>query len=361
MKEVYAVIMAGGGGTRLWPLSRRTQPKHLLPLLGAETLFYSTVDRLRGFLPPERILVVTTADQFDILRSQALSIPDKNFLLEPEPRGTAGVVGLAASVLAQHNPQAVMCVLPSDHYIGNPEAFLSALRTAVAVAEDGYLVTLGIPPTFPSTGYGYIQRAELLPGAFPQPVYRARRFVEKPDEVRARQMLDDGEHFWNSGIFVWRVDSILQEIKRQMPELYQVLEQIQGIWGTAEQTSILPEVWRLAPIQTIDYGVMEHAERIALVPASGLDWNDVGSWDSLFLVLEADEQGNLVRNVEFFSLDSYRTLVYANERKLIAAIGIEDLIVVDTGDALLLCRRGQSQQVRKVIEWLKQGERQEYL
>lgn len=361
MTDTYAVIMAGGGGTRLWPLSRRNTPKHLLPLLGENSLFATTVQRLQGWLPPERILIVTTEAQVEALRSQAPEIPPANFLLEPEPRGTAAVIGLAAALLARRNPQAVMCVLPSDHHIGNPQAFRQTLETAIVAAQEGFLVTLGIPPSFPATGYGYIQRAEPLPGAFRQPVYRARRFIEKPNEERARQLIADGEHYWNSGIFIWRVDVILQEIQRLMPDLSTALGHIQAAWGTPDQETVFRSAWLPLRTETIDYGVMEHATNVAVVPAPGMDWNDVGAWDSLFLVSATDGQGNLVRNADFLPLETRRTLVYTREEKLVATIGVEDLIIVDTGDALLVCRRGQSQQVRRLIDVLKQRGQEEYL
>ncbi|PIU90250.1 MAG: mannose-1-phosphate guanylyltransferase, partial [Anaerolineae bacterium CG06_land_8_20_14_3_00_57_67] len=217
MDHTYAVIMAGGGGTRLWPVSRKKHPKHILPLLGADTLFQSTLARLEELVPLDQILVVTAEGQAEELKKQAPGVPARNFLIEPEPRGTASVVGLAAAVLAKRDPQAVMLVLPSDHYIGNRDLFHLVMRAAVQVARKGYLVTLGITPTFPATGYGYIQRGEHLPEKYDYPVYRVLHFTEKPDEEKAREMLARGDHSWNSGMFIWRVDRILEEVARLMP------------------------------------------------------------------------------------------------------------------------------------------------
>jgi len=361
MTHTYAVIMAGGGGTRLWPISRKKHPKHVLPLLGKRTLFQSTLDRLEGFVPPEDILVVTTAEQAEELKKQAPQLSQKNFLIEPQPRGTAAVIGLAAAVLMKSDPEATMIVLTSDHYIHNNDLFHLVMRVATEVAKDGYLVTLGITPTFPATGYGYIQRGILLQEKFDYPVYRVLRFIEKPDEAKARTLIAGGDHSWNSGMFVWQVDRIMNEFERQMPILKTALDRIGKAWGTPEQEAILATEWPQLKPETIDYGIMEHAENVAVLPAGGLEWSDVGSWDSLFDVILPDEQGNVVVNNEHMSLDSHRTLVYSTEKKLVVTIGVEDLIVIDSGDALLVCRRDRAQQVRQVIDDLKKTHREDYL
>ncbi len=254
-----------------------------------------------------------------------------------------------------------MLVLTSDHYIHNNDLFHLVMRVAIEVAKDGYLVTLGITPTFPASGYGYIQRGILLPEKFDYPVYRVLRFIEKPDEAKARLLLAGGDHSWNSGMFVWRVDRIMNEFARQMPALKTALDRIGKAWGTPEQEAILASEWPQLKPETIDYGIMEHAENVAVLPAGGLEWSDVGSWDSLFDVLLPDEQGNVVVNNEHMSLDSHRTLVYSTEKKLVVTIGVEDLIVIDFGDALLVCRRDRAQQVRQVIDDLKKTHREDYL
>ncbi len=242
--HTYAVIMAGGGGTRLWPVSRRSHPKQIISLVEKNSLFQSTVERLEGFFPPERILVVTVAEQAAELRKQAPELPVENFILEPAPRGTASVVGLAAVVLQSRDPKAVMVVLPSDHYIRNRDLFYSLLHAAVDVAEKEYLVTLGITPTYPAAVYGYIQRGEPLTEKFAYPAYQVLRFKEKPDDQQARQMLATGDHSWNSGMFLWRTDTILEEIACQMPDLHAALTQIGAAWGTDEQDSVLTSFGR---------------------------------------------------------------------------------------------------------------------
>src|SRR5574339_828976 len=217
MEHTYAVIMAGGGGTRLWPISRKERPKQLLPLLGQETLFQSTVRRLDNLFPPERILVVTVEEQARQMQIQAPEIPEENYLIEPSPRGTASVVALAAAVLKKRDPEASMAILTADHFIRNKDLFRYLIRTALQVAAKDYLVTLGITPTSPSTGYGYIEQGEPLEGEYRYPVYMVKRFREKPDHETAEQMLRSGTHSWNSGMFVWKADVILGELERQMP------------------------------------------------------------------------------------------------------------------------------------------------
>ena len=361
MQHIYAVIMAGGGGTRLWPISRKQHPKHVLPLLGERTLFQSAMDRLEGFISPEHILVVTTSSQAEELEKQAPHLSRSNFLIEPQPRGTASVIGLAASVLAKRDPEAVMLVLTSDHYIRNNDLFRLVMGVAVQVARKHYLVTLGITPTFPATGYGYIKRGAALREKFDYPVYRVLQFIEKPDEAKARVLLASGDASWNSGMFIWRADRILHEFARQMPELKHALDRIGSAWGTSEQDAILLSEWSQLKPETIDYGIMEHAANVALLPAGGLEWSDVGSWDSLFNVLNPDEHGNVVVNSQHMSLDTHDSLIYSTGKKLVVTIGVTDLIVVDSDDALLVCRRDQAQQVRQVIEDLKKLQKEDYL
>ncbi len=363
MEHTYAVIMAGGGGTRLWPISRKERPKQLLPLIDEETLFQGTVSRLRGLLPPERILVVTVAEQAAEMRLQAPEIPLENYLIEPSPRGTASVVGLAAAVLHQRDPQAIMAVLPSDHHIRNRDLFHYLLKAAVDVALTDYLVTLGITPLQPSTAYGYIQQGKPVDGKFNYPVYNVMRFKEKPDEATAQQLLRSGDHSWNSGMFIWKTEVILTEFRRQMPELSATLEQIAAAPDAPARNTVIQSVWNTLKVETIDYGVMEHAEKVAVLPAGGLGWSDVGSWDSLFDVLLPDMNGNIA-NGQHLALDTHNTLVYVgrgNSDRLVVTIGMDDIIVVDTDDALLLCKIDQAQKVKDVVAHLKKHRQERYL
>lgn len=361
LEDLYAVIMAGGGGTRLWPVSRRNRPKQMIPLVAQWTLFEATVRRLEGLLPPERILVVTIPEQVEALRSQAPQIPAANYLLEPAPRGTASVVGLAAIAIGKRDPDATMVVLPSDHFIRNRDLFHLLLRVASDVAEQGYLVTLGITPTYPATSYGYIESGATLPGKFTYPVYRAVRFQEKPQESQAREMIMRGNYSWNSGMFIWKVGRILQEIGTHMPDLKAGLDRVLQDWGTPDQAETLQAVWADLRTETIDYGVMEHAENVAVLPASGLGWSDIGNWDSLFDVLIPDGDGNIVFAGHHIPLETHNSLVYGDgSNRLVVTIGVDDLIIVDTSDVLLVCRRDQAQKVRQVVAHLKNNDRERY-
>jgi mannose-1-phosphate guanylyltransferase len=362
-KHTYAVIMAGGGGTRLWPVSRKEKPKQLLPLLGQDTLFQSTVQRLRNLFPPERILVVTVEEQAREMRLQAPEIPEENYLIESSPRGTASVVGLAAAILHKRDQDASMAILPSDHFIRNRDLFHYLLKTAFDVADNGYLVTLGITPTQPSTAYGYIQQGEPLPGDYKYPAYKVKSFKEKPDDQTAQKLLHSGDHSWNSGMFIWRADVILKEIGRQMPELESALGKISAAWGTDAQASVLNENWNRLKNVTVDYGVMENAERVAILPAGGLGWSDVGMWSSLFEVLLPDMNGNIATNsIVHLAYETHNTLVYGgNNNRLVVTIGLDDMVIVDGGDVLMICKTDQSQKVKDVVEHLRKHRQEEYL
>lgn len=354
--------MAGGGGTRLWPVSRKEKPKQLLPLIGQETLFQSTVKRLQNLFPPERILVVTIAEQAQEMQLQAPEIPVENYLIEPAPRGTASVVGLAAMALKKRDSNAVMAVLPSDHFIRNVDLFHYLLKTAFEVAENKYLVTLGITPTSPSTAYGYIQQGQALNEKYNYPTYSVLRFIEKPNEETAQKLIRTGDHSWNSGMFIWHVDTILNEINKQMPELSKELNVIESAWGTEKQKEILAKHWQDLKNQTVDYGIMEKAEKVAVLPAGGLGWSDVGMWSSLFEVLLPDMNGNISTNTALhLPHETNNTLVYGGSDRLIVTIGVDDMVIVDTGDALLVCKADQSQKVKQVVEHLKKYRQEKFL
>jgi mannose-1-phosphate guanylyltransferase len=361
LDHYYAIIMAGGGGTRLWPLSRRARPKQLLRLMDEGSLFQIAVNRLSGLFPPERVFVITVAELARELQDQCPAIPSENYIIEPMPRGTASVVGLGAVVLQHHDPQAVMAVLTADHYIGNVERYQQLLSAAYHAALDDHLVTLGITPNRPATGYGYIQRGEHLVNYGDFNAYRVLRFKEKPDEDQALVMLAAGDHAWNSGMFVWKAQNILAEFDRQMPELADQLKTIAVGWGTPRATETVARIWPTVQSQTIDYGIMEGADRVIVIPAPGLDWKDVGTWDSLFEVISPNKDGNIVIGGEHLGLDTRGSLVYMNqERRLIVTIGVENLVVVDTGDVLLVCRKDQAQKVRQVVSQLHETNHQNY-
>ncbi|MEW6180924.1 MAG: sugar phosphate nucleotidyltransferase [Chloroflexota bacterium] len=359
-KSFYAVIMAGGGGTRLWPLSRANRPKQMLKLGSKRTLFQQAVDRLNGVIAPEQILVVTGATMAADLQKDCPEIPAENYLIEPAPKGTAAVVGLAAAYLEQRDRNAVMAILTADHIIQDVVYFQKILGLADRMAREGYLVTLGIRPSHPSTAYGYIQRGRTIAEVDQQLVYEVIKFKEKPDSETARRMVESGDHDWNSGMFFWQVSRIRKEIESFLPELFHVMTAIER-FGFDHPEKWLDAWMQLKP-ETIDYGIMEHARQVVVIPAAGLGWNDVGSWDSLFEVLEKDRDGNIFLAPQLISFDSRNSLVLTeDENRLIAMVGVENLIVVDSGNILLVCDKDNAQSVREIVKMLKQSGKEIYL
>ena len=354
----YALIMAGGVGTRLWPLSRRHRPKQSLRLVGERTMFEHAVDRLAPLFQPEQIFVVTGAEHVEALAAQAPDLPPENFIIEPEGRGTAPCIGLGTIHLRRQDPEAIMAVLTADHFIADTARFRRVLVAAAQVAEEGHLVTLGIAPSSPSTGFGYIKQGESLGTVEGFPVFRAERFTEKPSPETALHMVESGEYSWNSGMFIWRVDRILEEFQRQMPEFYVQLAEIEATLGTSGYEATLNRVWPQVTKQTIDYGVMEGAEDVTVIPVD-IGWSDVGSWTSLSELLPADEGANVVVGPHV-GIDTHDTLVFGRKR-LIATIGLEGLVIVDTEDALLVCPREREQEVREIVRQLEESGRSKWL
>ncbi len=352
----YALIMAGGAGTRLWPLSREHLPKPALRLYGVQSMFEIAVERLLPLFSPEQILVVASADHNQVLHEQVPSIPEGNFIVEPEGRGTASAIGLAAIHLEARDPEAVMAVLTADHVIGKPEVFRSVIRSALGFAKDDYLVTLGIKPTWPSTSYGYIEQSDLLGETVGFKAFVAERFVEKPNAQNAQRMLNLGKYSWNSGMFIWKVDRIMGEFKWQMPDLYARLMRIAETIGTDRYDAVLGELWPGIAKQTIDYGIMENAKRVIVLPAD-MDWLDVGTWNNLKTVLDSDEKGNS-KSGDVVLWNSENSMVIGDKR-LVAAIGLENMIIVDTPDALLVCDMARAGEVKALVEHLKAIGRQD--
>jgi mannose-1-phosphate guanylyltransferase/mannose-6-phosphate isomerase len=350
--DVDAFILAGGAGTRLWPLSRLQSPKQFLQLAGPESLLESTIGRLRPLLPDTRITVVTSSGStkgpaYELLRKHPL-------LLEPASRNTAPAIALAALSLRLARRDPVMLVLPSDHVIQDVAGFQKSLQDAVNAARDGGLVTFGIPPTFPATGFGYIK---CEPGS--ASVRRVLRFKEKPAHETAVRFLAEGNHFWNSGMFVWKASAILGEIERAMPALASVVEGIARGVATGETfEEATAKRFGAAPPVSIDYGVLEHAERVFMVPGD-FGWSDVGTWDAVYEVSAKDSAGNSATG-NVLAIDCEDSLVKGGDR-LVAVLGLKDVRVIDTPDALLVTTRGQSEKVRQILDELERRAGREHI
>lgn len=359
---MYIVILAGGSGTRFWPLSRKKTPKQLMSVFGGMSMLQRTVERVLP-LKPERILVVTNTLQAEETRRQLAPLKNDRISIVEEPlaRNTAPAIGLAATIIEREDPTAVMAVLPADHYIQDREAFLETLLKAEKAAAHWGLVTLGIVPTGPETGYGYIEadKGKVEDGVFP-----VRRFVEKPCREKALEFIESGNFYWNSGMFVWRADVILDRIRTHMPDLsgglatLKVPADMDRLSGMKTQVE---DIYSRIKPESIDYGVMEKTDGVVVIPSS-FGWSDVGSWNALPGLIDADGDGNVTIGAgRVVTLDSRGCLVSAGDDKLIALLGVDDLVVVDTGDALLICPRERAQDVKQVTEELERMGLKEYL
>ena len=367
MDNLYAVIMAGGSGTRFWPLSREAMPKQLLRIDGGETLIQQTIARVSPLVPADRIYIVTNKNHAEQIRFQVPEIRKENYIIEPVAKNTAAAIGLAALHIHHHNPDGVMAVLAADHVIRHQDRFLEALKDGCGIARSGYLVTIGIRPTRPETGYGYIEAGEKLEGrnqkseseGVDAPVaFRVLRFVEKPDLETAKGYVEAGSYYWNSGMFVWRTGIILNEIGRHMVPLYQALKEIESSLGKATEESVTGKVFsKLEPI-SIDYGVMEKSDKVVVIPAD-LGWNDVGSWTALDEISDRDVNGNVITG-NVVDVDSKDSIIYAANR-LVATLGLKDTVVVDTEDATLVCRKDRAQDVKKIVAELKRRGAEEHM
>jgi mannose-1-phosphate guanylyltransferase len=356
---MFAVIMAGGKGARFWPRSREKMPKHLLDILSERTMIRETVDRIRPMVPAERTLIVTGKSHAAELIRQLPEIPPGNILIEPVGRNTAPCIGLAALHILKRVPDEVMLVLPSDHRIGDEAAFLRILQAAAGAALQGDpLVTIGIRPTGPETGYGYIEQGEHFSTIGADEIYRVRSIREKPMREQAERFLAQGGFSWNSGMFVWKASTIIEAIGQFLPDLQDGLMQIREALGTDREKEVVGAIYAGQRAVSIDYGVMEKAKNVLVIPGA-FDWSDLGSWDALWEISEKDENGNAVRG-EFIGVDAADSLIHS-PGKLVALVGVKDLLVVETKDALLICRRGRSQEVRKIVENLEKKSLMSYL
>jgi mannose-1-phosphate guanylyltransferase len=349
--RMYAVIPAGGSGTRLWPASRSSYPKFLLPLPGPRSMLQSTVDRLEGLVEPADTFILTGRQHAVAVARQLPDVPQENIVIEPIARGSGPAIGFGAMLIAMRDPEAIMGSFAADHYISDEQAFKQAVSAAAEVAERGYLVTIGIQPSRAETGYGYIRQGSPLAEHDGLHSYVVEEFKEKPDLETATRYVESGEYLWNASIFVWKAQTLIDAMRELIPDVYETLQAIVDEWDTSERDSVLEERWPELRDVTIDHGIMEHAADVAVVPVD-CGWTDLGDWNSLGEVLANGSGENLAITSKHIAEDTRSTLVFGNNRT-VATLGVEDLIIVDTDDVLLVCHRSRAQDVRKIVERLK--------
>lgn len=344
--EIYAVILAGGPGERFWPVSRVKNPKYAMRIGGPKSIIEQTVARVQGLIPSRNILIVTTKGQIALVRKKLKGTGARNFLIEPGPRDTAAAIGLAAAYIRKREPKATMVVLPADHYIKDKKGFQSTVKKAIKVADKEHLVTIGIKPTYPATGYGYIRVQG--PGSRGQgrKFYKVEKFVEKPDKVTAQKFLRSKRYFWNSGMFIWKVDTILDSIKNHMPQLYEVLIRSGKDYKKLEKISI-------------DYGIMEKSRSKAMVRAE-FDWIDLGSWISLAKICKKDKSGNVSKGCSI-NCDTKGSVIISSKKHLVAATGVKNLVIVHTKDATLVADKNKSQDIKRLVALIRKKGLKRYL
>lgn len=349
MTERYAIVMAGGAGTRFWPLSRKAHPKQLLPLASEVSLLRETVARIATIVPAERVLIVTSEALAEATRRELPELPAENILAEPIGRNTAPCVGWAAATIERRHKGALMLVLPADHHIGNEPEYRRTLELAFTAAKDGALVTLGLQPSRPETGYGYIEIGEPVTDG----VRVCKRFVEKPDKLRAEEFVASGTYLWNSGVFVFQTTALLSAIAEHLPELATRLAtyDIAAEQGPAVEAQVVRETYGTLPSISIDHGVMEKAKTVYVVP-SEFGWSDLGSWTTAWELAPKDKDGNALP-ASALAIETSGCFARSESGKLIAMVGVHDLVVVETKDALLVLPRERAQDVRMIVDALK--------
>ncbi len=359
MNNLYTLIMAGGSGTRFWPRSKAVKPKQYLNLFGNESLLQSTIKRFSIFTSTENIYIVSGKSQATVLEEQTKMLPKGNLIYEPVGKNTLPCIGLAAMFAEIENPNGIMVVTPSDHLIENDELFMETVLTAVKIADErNGIVTIGITPTYPATGYGYVKTAQNITGSEKIKQFTVERFVEKPDEATASEYLSQGGFYWNSGLFVFKVSVFLEAVKEFAPDLYSDLRKIQAEIGNPSFEKTLDKIYRSVESISVDYGIMEHAKNIYLVEGNFV-WNDLGSWESVYLTSRKDENGNAGAG-ENLVVDSKNSYIFSDSG-LIALVGLDDVIVVQDGNTTLVCRRDKAEEIKKVVDQLKAENKNHYL
>lgn len=358
---LHAMIMAGGGGTRFWPRSRRRRPKQFLTLAGDRSLLQQAQDRVEGLAAPEHTWVITAADYRDETHRQLPTVPQDHIVGEPCGRDTAPCIGLGAALIAREDPQAVMLVTPADHVIEPAQEFRRAAHVALRMAEEhpSALITFGIPPTFPATGYGYIHRGPEAANRQGVGVYRVRAFEEKPPADKAERFVVSGEYYWNSGIFVWKASTVLEQLRAQKPSLHATVQRIADAWSTPRRDAVLHQEYEGLERISIDYAVMEHAPEVLVVQAP-YRWDDVGSWLALERMHPQDADGNTVLATHC-GVKTKNCVIVADAGCLVGTVGVEGLLIVQDGDALLVADRNQEGGIKQLVELLKKKGLEHYL
>ena len=356
---MYIVIMAGGRGTRFWPLSKGSLPKQLLKLINDKTMLQLTVERVLPIAKPENIFIVTNIDHAKEVSRQLPFIPKKNILQEPIGKNTAACIGLAATYINKIDPAGKMVVLPSDHYITDP-VNLRKILTAIdrSLDEMDYLFTIGFKPTYPETGYGYIQTGGKIKKAGSHQICKVKKFVEKPDLKTAKKYFKDKTFLWNSGIFAWKVETILKEIKSFLPSLYSGLQEINSAIGKPREFKVIKKAYSEFENISIDYGIMEKSSKIAIIPAQ-IHWKDVGSWNSLEEFLKKDSMNNATVGKNIL-IDTKDSIIFGTNQ-LIAALGVKDLIIVQANGVVFVCHKKKGQEVKRIISALEEKNLKNYL
>lgn len=361
MENLYTLIMAGGAGTRFWPRSKTAKPKQYLNIFGDDSLLQDTINRFSTFTENENIYIVSSATQAKVLEEQTPMLPKENLIYEPIGRNTLPCIGLAAMYAEKEDPDGIMVVSPADHLIENNELFKDTVLAAAKIAaeRDG-IVTIGITPNYPATGYGYVQTAENITGNEKINQFKVERFVEKPDEATASNYLKQGCFYWNSGLFVFKVSVFLKAVQEFAPELYADLRKIQADLGNPSYPQTLDTIYRAVESISVDYGIMEHAKNIYLVEGNFV-WNDLGGWESVYLAdKKKDENGNAGAG-ETMLLDTKNSYVYTDGGNMVAVVGLEDVIVVQDGNTTLVCKRENAEDIKQIVEKLKAENKTQYL
>lgn len=359
MSELYAVIMAGGIGTRFWPRSRIKKPKQFLKIFGGETMVQQTYQRLLPLIPSENIFFVINTNQKEEIKKQLPFVPEENIIIEPYGKNTAPCIGLAALHIKRKNPNSTMAVLPADHLIQDNNQFLNVLKRGSKILEkESCLITIGITPTYPATGYGYIQYNGSICTEENITAYRVKTFAEKPNLETAKKFIDSGDFLWNSGIFLWKTENILKEMEEHTPDIYDSLHKLESAIGTENYQETLERAYQEIRGISIDYAILEKSHQVCVIK-SDFGWSDVGSWEEVYNLLEKDKSQNAVIGNAVLR-DTKGCLVHSSDQ-LVATIGLKDMIIIQSGNALLVCPKNRSQEVKELVDYLKRKKKTDYI